>query len=74
MHTRSLADFITIMCGFRFSVHTPFEIHLQSLDKRTRSIQTQTYPAHLGAGTAFSRLLEKQTPATGTDRRSRLPG
>ena len=23
MHTRSLADFITIMCGFRFSVHTP---------------------------------------------------
>jgi hypothetical protein len=23
IHTRSLADFITIMCGFRFSVHTP---------------------------------------------------
>ena len=22
IHTRSLADFITIMCGFRFSVHT----------------------------------------------------
>ena len=49
-------------------------IHLQSLDKRTRSIQTQTYPAHLGtAHLAFSGLLEKQTPATGTDRRSRLP-
>ena len=23
VHARSLADFITIMCGFRFSVHTP---------------------------------------------------
>src|SRR5687768_4185271 len=24
MHTRSLARFITTMCGFRFSAHTPF--------------------------------------------------
>ena len=27
---------------------TPLQIDLQSLDERTRSIQTQTNPAHLG--------------------------
>jgi hypothetical protein len=46
IHTRSLADFITIMCGFRFSVHTHF---LHRLPEAKRAVDDREFGAS-GAG------------------------